>query len=72
MGLLQKSDAPYWAVSEWAIGEDSAPSNWASGISSGLRIDRCRYVNVCTNVIGNNNGSSPNPKAVEGIKTLMK
>ncbi len=72
MGLLQKSDAPYWAVSEWAIGEDSAPANWASGISSGLRIDRCRYVNVCTNVIGNNNGSSPNPKAVEGIKTLMK
>lgn len=72
MGLLQKSDAPYWAVSEWAIGENSAPANWTSGINSALMIDGCRYVNVCTNVIGNNNGTSPNPKAVEGIKALMK
>lgn len=72
MRLLETSDAPYWAVSEWAIGADEAPEKWASGIMSALSINRCRYVNICTNVIGNNNGTTVNPKAVEGLKLILK
>lgn len=72
MTLIEQSDAPYWAVSEWAIGADEAPEKWASGIESALNIAGCRYVNICTNVIGNNNGTTVNSNAVQGVKSLCK
>jgi len=72
MRLIQTSTAPYWAESEWAIGADEASEKWASGLKSGLDIEGCRYINICTNVIGNNNGTTVNQKAVDGIRTLLK
>lgn len=43
-----------------------------AGIKSALDIEGCRYVNICTNVIGNNNGTTVNSNAVQGVKSLCK
>ena len=44
MAALEKSDAPFWAVTEWLpIGARTA-EDWETAIQHALSIDRCRYV----------------------------
>ena len=70
MSLLNESNAPYWGVAEWAIGSgDSA--DWSSGIRNAFKINKCRFLSIYTNVIGNNNGKIVNDAAVAGIKEVQ-
>lgn len=70
MELLRHSDAPYWGVAEWAIGS-SNPSAWEKAILSAFNIEGCRFFSMFCNVIGNNNGTTLNPPAIEGIKRVL-
>ena len=70
MNLIKKSDAPAWGAAEWAI--SGSASEWAQALRNTLTVDRCRFVSIYTNVIGNNNGSSINDAAVQGIREVQK
>lgn len=70
MNLIKKSDAPAWGAAEWAI--SGSASEWAQALRNTLGVDRCRFVSIYTNVIGNNNGSSINDAAVQGIREVPK
>ena len=70
MNIIKNSDCPYWGVAEWAISSSRA-ADWVSALDNSLKIDRCRFLSVYTNVIGNNNGSSVNDGAVSGIKQIQ-
>ena len=70
MNLLKKSDAPAWGAAEWAV--SGSASDWSRYLRNTLAVDRCRFISIYTNVIGNNNGTSINDEAVEGIKAVQK
>ena len=43
---LAKSDAPYWAATEWLLQGTGEASAWRSALSNTLADPRCRYVCV--------------------------
>lgn len=67
----KESDAPHWGVAEWAIGSSNS-SDWTNAIDKALRIDGCYFLSVYTNVIANNNGTTVNDVAVQGIKAVQE
>ena len=72
LNLLKNSDAPNWGVAEWAISASASADTWAKSIRSSLSIDRCYFLSIYTNVIGNNNGTSVNTNAVQGILQIQQ
>ena len=70
MNLIKNSDAPHWGLAEWAISSEK-PSDWSDAIRRAFNIDRCYFLSIYTNVIGNNNGSTINESAVAGIKAVQ-
>lgn len=69
MNLIKNSDAPAWGAAEWAMAGDA--SAWAQALKNTFAVDRCRFISIYTNVIGNNNGTTVNDAAVQGIKELQ-
>ena len=72
LNLIKNSDAPHWAVAEWAISATASADTWAQSIRNSLSIDRCYFLSIYTNVIGNNNGSTVNQNAVQGILQIQQ
>ena len=72
LNLLKNSDAPNWGVAEWAISASASADTWATSIRNSLSIDRCYFLSVYTNVIGNNNGTTVNTNAVQGILQIQQ
>ena len=70
MNLLKTSTAPNWGIAEWAISSSNS-SDWADAIRNAFNIDRCYFLSIYTNVIGNNNGSTVNSAAVAGIQAIQ-
>ena len=70
MKLIRQSDAPAWGAAEWAV--DGSAQDWTTALRNTFAVDRCRFISVYTNVIGNNNGTTVNDAAVQGIKTVQK
>ncbi|RYY35117.1 MAG: hypothetical protein EOP46_11150 [Sphingobacteriaceae bacterium] len=69
LAALSLSDAPYFGISEWASGSSTA-SDWTHSIEDGFCINKCRYLSVFTNVVGNS--STPaNSVAIAGIKGIQ-
>ena len=72
LAILETSDASYFGVAEWSIGNNTDPSAWTNSIGEALAIPRCRYLSVYNNVVGNEYyGTSVNMAAVEGIKAIQ-
>ena len=67
MDLLEHSDTPYWGIAEWAISSND-PNSWEAAVNSAFSLDRCRFLSMYCNVIGNNNGTTMNSAAIQGIK----
>ena len=72
LNLLKNSDAPHWGVAEWAISATASADTWAKSIRNSLSIDRCYFLSIYTNVIGNNNGTTVNTNAVQGILQIQQ
>ncbi len=69
LAALALSDAPYFGISEWSS-TSTVASDWTKSIEDGFCINRCRYLSVFTNVVGN--ASTPvNTVAVAGIKGIQ-
>jgi hypothetical protein len=70
---LKTSDAPYFGIAEWSVGDSQDPTKWKNAISNGLSITRCRYLSVYANVVGNDYfNTNPNTYAVQGIKAVQE
>ena len=72
LNLFKNSSAPCWGVAEWAISASASADTWASSIRKSLSIDRCYFLSIYTNVIGNNNGTTVNTNAVQGILQIQQ
>ena len=73
LNILETSDAPYFGVAEWSIGDNQDPAAWTNAISEALGITRCRYLSVYANVVGNSYyGTTANQAAIQGIKALQQ
>ena len=70
LNLVKNSDAPRWAIAEWAVSGNA--DKWATSLRNAFSIDGCYFLSAYTNVIGNNNGTTVNQEAVQGILTVIK
>jgi hypothetical protein len=64
---LAKSDAPYWAATEWLLLGAKDAKAWRSALANTLSDSRCRY--VC---IFNWESIRSNPAALEGIGEFLE
>ena len=72
LDLLKVSDAPYFGIAEWSIGDSTDQNKWMDAISNGLSIPRCRFLSIYANVVGSDYyKTNPNLGAVQGIKGLQ-
>ncbi len=72
LSILDTSDAPYFGIAEWSIGDSQYASKWKEAIQNGLSIPRCRFLSIFANVIGNDYyGTDPNLAAIEGINDIQ-
>jgi len=72
LSLLNTSDAPYFGIAEWSIGDSQEPTKWSDAINKGLSIPRCRFLSVYANVVGSDYyKTDPNMAAVQGIKAAQ-
>lgn len=73
LDILKTSDAPYFGIAEWSVGDSQDPNKWTDPIRNGLSIPRCRYLSVYANVVGNDYFSTnPNIYAIQGIKAAQE
>ncbi len=68
--LFRHSTAPHWGVAEWAI--SGSADAWASAIRNAFGIEGCYFLSAYTNVIGNNNGTTVNQNAVQGVLEVIQ
>lgn len=64
--LLKKTDAPYWAATEWLL-QSNDEKAWKAAVAKTLADPRCRY--VC---IFNWEGIRDNPNAIRGIRSFIE
>jgi predicted alpha-1,2-mannosidase len=67
MDALKKSDAPYWAATEWLFMGESTYRNWVSSLRKTIEEANARY--VC---IYNWNGIKSKTGAIEAIQEVSK
>jgi hypothetical protein len=63
---LRRSDAPYWAATEWLFQGGQDVEKWRDALENTLSYGRCRY--VC---IYNWEGVQDNPAALEAIRQIV-
>lgn len=72
LSLLENSDAPYFGIAEWSVGEPNDASQWSGPIKEGLSIPKCRFFSIYANVVGSDVfHRPPNQAAVDGIKAVQ-
>ncbi len=72
LNILKASDAPYFGIAEWSIGDSQDPNKWSTAIYNGLSIPRCRFLSIYGNVVGSDYyKTNPNIGAIQGIIALQ-
>lgn len=72
LNLMKGSDAPWFGIAEWTGDGSSNVNRWADPIREALAIDRCRFLSVFDNVVGNDaHNKAANMAAIEGIKSVQ-
>lgn len=68
--FYEKSDAPWFGVSEWSLGEDS--SDWTPALKEALAMPKCRFISIYANVVGSDIFHfKPNLRAIESIRKAV-
>lgn len=70
LDLFKNSSAPHWGVAEWAI--SGSADVWARAIRNAFEIEGCYFLSAYCNVIGNNNGTTVNQNAVQGVLDVIQ
>ena len=72
MQMIQTMSAPWWGAAEWAIGTSSDKNTYKNCLSDALSINKCRFISVFENVVGDGGSTPSNNNAIQAINELVR